>query len=1642
MKRIAFGCLASFLVSTVLQAQVLTNTLIQLGSHEVGFQIESAAFDARSGAVFVTRPGHSNIFQLSLADGTVRTGWSFASRVGPLALSPDHRRLYAGMPSDVFGAQTGRVAVIDVELGAMVREVGIDLRPEALIATDTGIIMAAGTPSSGQADIGSFDFVTGARISATLGVGPVGLALGPGQNAFFVGEYDYVRKLAVDPLTGEFEFAGMSPQLSYPVPVEYGLYAHPNGVHLLSRSGRLLDNLNPSAVLQTSYRFEAVAFDMTRHAFFVAALSRTNPAEAFLMQYHSETLELGSLSPIDPSTRFLELHGSELVLIATRTNGATLIRFAHPAAGGERNLDPQADFRWFPDSAGTYSAVTFDAGLSADEDSASLSFRWDWNNDGRYDTDWMRSTATEHTFNLTGPRTVGLQVKDRFGAVHRVEKTLIIGQVADYGAPAETNLAFQLPFAAADVAFDPLEPIAYFADTNRNRLVRMNLETGLAERDYWMQYSPQLLAITPGGNSLYASLVVRPRPVNTSTSFVAHIDLREKARMLDCGIDLEPQQLLPTDLGILIVSAGRYLRTYDSATGQRKWSSGSTATLPAPVLVMHPSQTNLYSIWTFFSEQTHVALHTNTGALNDLWTSAPPFDWGGKAYAHPNGSNLLTRNGYVYSASHVKSNDMVRLGQYFTGKVEKVAFDLPRQSIFAIASPASGKTNLYHFHSDSLALVSTHSISNGTRALMAYDQGVFTVAVRSNTTFVYRIPHPAAGGDTNTAPVARFVSNPSAPTTLDPMVLDASGSTDDQGAGLLLYRWDWDGDGVFDTAFASLPTVIHRFNLSGPKTVVLEVKDAFGASGRATNTFAVALVEDPGYPSATNTPFELPFEVTDMAFEKQRPVAYATDMAGRRLARLNLVTGVIERWFDFDYYPAMLSLSADETRLYVATLAISNRTVYPKLKLGYVACFDLTRGVKLREFKIAVDPYSITAIGSNILAVCIGYGGLGGSGGFGTYDVDTGGPLHSSSPYVYGGVAADPSQRAVLFNSYGTSANLIGLLTVDPVSGTLTNGVWVGDAGSYYASGKAFPIPGKPLLVARGAGVFRYSLSPTNRIEWLRNLLPQSVESLSPDPLRPAFFTVGDGSGGSALVYYNADSLEAAAVYPDTNRLRFVHATAETVYCVAVEAGSSRVLHRLNPAAGSETNQPPVAAFEWSPGPWTAGTVLTVDASGSTDDRDTGALRYRWDFSNDGLFEMQFSNSPTAALMLTNAGPFIVTLEVMDRFGATARVRKTLEVLPGADAETTFALQFAAKGAAFDPRRPILCLSDATNRRLVWLNLQTAQIEHEIGFEHIPGPLALHPVDDVLYAGLAGDSGTGAVAVIDLATRSVTKQFGLASAPFCLAVSKSGFLVAVPADGQWVPTRAYRLTTGEETGSTFLRHRSHAVVHPDGTAVYLADTDVNPPGLVKCALDPETGALAYPVGGPTPGQQVFMHPDGKFLLLGNAQAVTTRGGTQPDMEVLHRLADAYFKAATFDLDRQALFASGNPAGEWYTGRLYWLDSHSYETHDTYDCDVDMRYLHAAPQYLYGVAPKSDHTLIYRRANPASLLRFEGITRAESGQLEITLRGPPGNQIVISSSTNLVNWQPISTNSPDRTIWIFRAKIGDGARFYRAEPNGP
>jgi len=147
-----------------------------------------------------------------------------------------------------------------------------------------------------------------------------------------------------------------------------------------------------------------------------------------------------------------------------------------------------------------------------------------------------------------------------------------------------------------------------------------------------------------------------------------------------------------------------------------------------------------------------------------------------------------------------------------------------------------------------------------------------------------------AGSNTCTAPVAVFTVTPLSGTTATLFAVDASASWDlEDPPPSLEFRWDWEADGAWDTAFSATPTATHSYPTLPPAgfhTLLLQVRDSGLLTDLATRLVAlsdpadevlVTIAADENNPGAT------PASPGGTGLSLREAIAYANATAGRQV---------------------------------------------------------------------------------------------------------------------------------------------------------------------------------------------------------------------------------------------------------------------------------------------------------------------------------------------------------------------------------------------------------------------------------------------------------------------------------------------------------------------------------------------------------------------------------------------------------------------------------------------------------------------------------------------------------------------------------------------------------------------------------------
>ena len=186
---------------------------------------------------------------------------------------------------------------------------------------------------------------------------------------------------------------------------------------------------------------------------------------------------------------------------------------------------------------------------------------------------------------------------------------------------------------------------------------------------------------------------------------------------------------------------------------------------------------------------------------------------------------------------------------------------------------------------------------------------------------------------------------------------------------------------------------------------------------------------------------------------------------------------------------------------------------------------------------------------------------------------------------------------------------------------------------------------------------------------------PQASFTVTPNPAATGTEVTFDASGSKdpdgTIAKYEWD-LDGNGTYETSSGAsptvkRSYSSAGELTVRVRVTDNSGateEAVRTLKISTGSSGNIFPTAAFTISPNPASPGTLVTFNATGSSDPDGTIA-KYEWDLDGNGTYETSTGSTPTVSKAYTEAGTRQVGLKVTDNGGGTGTTTHVLIVGTG-----------------------------------------------------------------------------------------------------------------------------------------------------------------------------------------------------------------------------------------------------------------------------------------------------------------------------------------------------------------------------------------
>ncbi|MFC1849468.1 hypothetical protein ACFL27_04580 [candidate division CSSED10-310 bacterium] len=449
---------------------------------------------------------------------------------------------------------------------------------------------------------------------------------------------------------------------------------------------------------------------------------------------------------------------------------------------GTSNASPLVGLTVTPTLGSTTTTFSFSACTSTDPEDGTigLNFRWDYTNDGGYDTSWSPTCTTTQSYGSPGAKTAKVQVQDQNGntAVRTVNFTVAASNVSP---TATFNVDKGMEFASTPVTFNfDASAVSDGEDATSALQVRWDFQddgtwdtsystTKTASNDYAQGY-----VINPSNESLNTYFYGGNNVEGLAQSFVAQTNLIGKAELiLWNNNDVTPGGNIT--VGIRTTLTGAWLTS----------------------ITVNQSTITDY-VWTLFDFPDLAVTIGNTYYLVLLGSDGDMM-WAGhnSSNPYPNGSHWYSSD---FGANWTNNTSYDHTFRIYDGNLTTVP--LTKSKIWRV------------------------------RMEVLDTNGNTSQAVRD-----------VVGCSYNTKPTVSVGSAPTAGTIATTYNLTATGADANSATswdGMVHYRFDKDNDGNFENQFSATNTYAATFTRSGLYSATVEVRDRYHATARATVDLYVA----------------------------------------------------------------------------------------------------------------------------------------------------------------------------------------------------------------------------------------------------------------------------------------------------------------------------------------------------------------------------------------------------------------------------------------------------------------------------------------------------------------------------------------------------------------------------------------------------------------------------------------------------------------------------------------------------------------------------------------------------------------------------------------------------------------------------------
>ncbi|MEZ8127803.1 PKD domain-containing protein [Enterovibrio norvegicus] len=1498
-----------------------------------------------------------------------------------MALSPDGSQLYVTLLTQEHNHywyeedQTGFIATFDLEQLARVNLFEVPVDPFDIVATSYDRLVV----STGSGQYGSV-FLLDASSGETIGNSNITersyLTLSKDENYVFasneVNTVSRIQTFSIDrdeiEISGTFGYPGNYPESAK-------TWISPDGMYLITSKGSVHNISDTEHFTELGVEAKHISFDVENNKF--SLVSPEGTVNYFDLSTFRPTGVLDGAN-----AQFATYFQDQLLVIEQSVDNSTTFGVTtHPCLICAFNTAPVANFSYTPTAGTVEDTFVFDASLSSDvEDQESLLYRWDVGSDGTWETDFTNQNTFNHVFTSVGNFSVTLEVMDPSELSSTRTIDLVVRDLPDYGVLVEDSQIFQIDSNKTVFEVDATRNKAYFSDAEEKRLYVVDLRTGFTERYFEFDQMPERMALSPDGTTLYLALLTEQQSSDwldtEQNGFIAIFDLETMAKVHAYEVPTDPFDLAVNQQGKLIVTSGSgslWAKIYalDSLSGK---ILGSELTRERSQLSLHPSGDLVFAADTDSGLYDFEKFDISDEGITSL--GYPPYstqlgshhyDIGGKVWVSPDGNHLISRSSDIFNTDDMTFVTKLNLQ---IESISDIAFD-PDNSVFLVSY---NDNNLAYFSDDDFKLVSELPSLNGEYISFIKD-GFVSISIEENN--IYFGEHPCIPCKVNTPPNAIFTHSPSAVTTVDTLLLDASSSIDKEDNTSLQYRWDIESDGIWESDFSDDASYTHTFPWEGEKSVSLQAKDSNGVIHTYQKTIDVGLGYDHGIDSG-KVFSDFFFMQNDIQINTAKQTAYIADKKNNRIYFLDLKNGTVEKYFDLDSEPKSLTISNDGSTLYAAINdSRENSTT------GYIAEFDLNLSARLRTYPIPFIPYDLVVNQNGKLIVSAEDGSTEDyRWTINILDTETGEVLHSYFEASNVKLAIPPSGDFILARgSNFTGKGIVKFILENdhPVHGHYLNEIenFNFTYEGYFSRQTNWWLSPNGEFVVTSTGVIFDSLS-MQKITILEGI-SAAILDVGYDIENDLMFVIGvDGSSK----YFTLNDFNYIDDF-DASNVQYLNYFDGKLLALESDQDAEILRFIEHPCSYCANNSPPIASFTYSPGVVTTLDNVILDASSSYDQEDMASLYYRWDLNNDGTWDTAFSKNPTYTHNFVSQGAIEIALEVYDAGRSVDKSIQTVDIETGydhgikpMDSNTPYVFNFSVTDIAVDSFRNFAYISDETDKRLYVINLSNGLIEKYFEFDSTPENISISRDGAELYLGLYNETRNsdlnpsnknGHISVFSLEKKALIKTFETSFDPYDIVSTELGTLI-VSAGKKWADQDAIFVLDSNSGvvlsgDKLFDKHNLH--IDDDNKFIYaIGFRNIEKFEFTKESIN-SVGNLRYDVyedGYRNINGEFWLSPLGGHLISFVGDIYTSTDMTYVKSISLNsseRIVSLIKKPD--DTSAFILTTSLNDYGNEYPYKIHKLNSKSLEIDHSQSAQLVNRLVHAGDSELIGIVENDDGT---------------------------------------------------------------------------------